>query len=250
MKKTLKTGALALSILLGSCIFVQTNVYAKDNAGKGQGKAKVHASKANVKTADSTKKTTPKTMPYGLAKKTTPMTMPYGLAKKTTPPVIKQGGLLIPVNAVTKSLGANLVYDSLNQIVTVTKENTTIVINLINKTATVNGTVVPLPSNITEVGTDAALATGTTTVAVTDTTLTTGTDVTGTETTVTPESTTNSGTLVLFNFIATNLGVTLDETQLEQVTAETLLIDSTQTLNNETVTTSTTDVQASSDLQN
>jgi hypothetical protein len=204
LKKTLKTGAVALSLLLGTGIFAQTNVYAKETPGK------VHDTKVKVvQTSDEDKNPLGKALSLGLLKHSND-------TKLTLPPVIKLGGILIPVNAITKSFEADLVWDSENKVVTITKGDVTIVINLESKVATVNGTEVVLQD----------------------------------------DSISNNGTLVLLTFIAQNLGIDLAITDEEQIIDEAQVIDGTQTSDSETGTqenTSTTsaDVQAltSTDVQ-
>ncbi len=61
-------------------------------------------------------------------------------------PVIKAGRMLIPVNAVTKALGAKLTQDSKNNTITIVKNDITIVIKPWSRTVTVNGTQVDLDS--------------------------------------------------------------------------------------------------------
>jgi hypothetical protein len=195
LKNTLKATAFALSFLFGAGILVQNNVYAKERPSKEQGRVRAEAVQASDKGKDSVEKT-----------------IPFGLSKSTLPPVIKQGGILIPVKVITKSFAANLVWDDVNQVLTITKGDVTIVINLDTKIATVNGTQVPLQDN----------------------------------------SVSNNGTFVPLKFIAENLGITLDETEAGQTSDETQVTDGTQTSDSETVTqentsTTNTDVQTSTD---
>ncbi len=246
MKKLRKATMFVLSFLLATGIFAQTNVYAKGNAGGSSGKSKVH--EKVKKSTDKVDKATNKTVKAEKA-------VPYGLAKKAVPPVIKQGGVLIPVNAVIKSLGADVAWDAETQLVTITKEGTTIVINLTAKTATVNGVETPLPAElVTEIAPaapeDAVTGTDTSDATVaTDTTITS--DATAeTDTTITSDATdgtsevegiSKNGTIVLFNFIAENLGVDLDATTEEQLVDEALTEDAAQT----TDATQTTDTTGS-----
>lgn len=198
MKKTLKTVAIALSFLIGTAIYSQTDVYAKGNQNKGNVKSEA----VTVHISGKENKTVKEALPFGLLKK-------ENTSIAYLPPVIKQGGILIPVKAITKSLGANLVWDNENQTVTITKEETTIVINLATKSATVNGTEVALQN----------------------------------------DNTVNNGTLVPLKFIAENLGIELDKADEEQIIDDANASDTTQTVNDETTTqentsTNNTDVQA------
>ena len=234
MKKLRKATMFVLSFLLATGIFAQTNVYAKGNAGGSSGKSKVH--EKVKKSTNKVDKATNKTVKAEKA-------VPYGLAKKAVPPVIKQGGVLIPVNAVIKSLGADVAWDAETQLVTITKEGTTIVINLTAKTATVNGVETPLPAElVTEIAPaapeDAVTGTDTSDATVaTDTTITSD----ATDGTSEVEGISKNGTIVLFNFIAENLGVDLDATTEEQLVDEALTEDAAQT----TDATQTTDTTGS-----
>lgn len=62
-----------------------------------------------------------------------------GKDKKVLPPVIKEGRLLIPVNAITKSLGAEVKWSQEEGKVTISKNGVTIVIDLKTMVAAVNG---------------------------------------------------------------------------------------------------------------
>lgn len=202
MKKSGKTSMFVLSFLLTTGIFAQTSVYAKGNPGGSHGNSKVHG-QMKLSTDNGEK------------------AMPYGLAKKAIPPVIKQGGYLIPVNAVIKSLGADVVWDAANQSVTISKEGTTIIINLATKTATVNGVEAPLPAEL-------VAATDTASGTVTDGTSTAvSTDVTVETPAV--ESISKHGTTVLFNFIAEKLNVVLDAAAEDEIVDEALAEDAAQT---------------------
>jgi hypothetical protein len=197
LKKTLKTGAVALSLLLGTGIFAQTNVYAKETPGK------VHDTKVKMlQTSDEDKNPLGKALSLGLSKNSND-------TKSTLPPVIKQGGILIPVNAITKSFGAGLVWDNENQVVTITKGDVTIVINLIDKVATVNGVEVALQD----------------------------------------DSISNNGTLVPLTFIAQNLGIDLAIIDAEQIIDEAQVSDSTQTSDSETGTSTDVQAPISTDVQ-
>jgi hypothetical protein len=202
LKKTLKAGAFTLSLLLGASIFAQTNVYAKEKPSKGEGKSRVE----KVQASDKGKNSVEKALLFGLSKNS-------NASKSTLPPVIKQGGILIPVNAITKSLGANLVWDAENQLVTITKDGVTIVIDLSKKTATVNGSEVALSD----------------------------------------DSESNNGTFVALQFIAKNLGVDLDNTDIGQTPDETQVSDGAQTSDSGTTTqvdTSTTNTATQTSADN
>lgn len=60
-------------------------------------------------------------------------------AKFDVPPVIKGGRMLIPVRAVTQSLGAKVDYDAATGQVTITKGETTVIITLGSRQILVNG---------------------------------------------------------------------------------------------------------------
>ncbi|MZQ75500.1 MAG: hypothetical protein GT589_04995 [Peptoclostridium sp.] len=62
-----------------------------------------------------------------------------GKFKFDVPPVIKEGRTLIPVRAILEGFGANVEWDAATKTVTITKDGTTIVLMLEEKTATVNG---------------------------------------------------------------------------------------------------------------
>lgn len=64
--------------------------------------------------------------------------------KFDTPPVIKGNRTLIPVRAITEGLGAEVGWDKETQEVTITKDQTTIVLTLGNNVALVNGEEVQL----------------------------------------------------------------------------------------------------------
>lgn len=53
--------------------------------------------------------------------------------------VIKYGKYKLPIRPITKGLGAKLQFDKGTGVLTVSKDNTTIVIDFVNKTVTVNG---------------------------------------------------------------------------------------------------------------
>lgn len=57
--------------------------------------------------------------------------------KFDTPPVIKDGRLLIPVNALSKAYGAKVIWDETARTVTITKDNKTIIMTLETETMTV-----------------------------------------------------------------------------------------------------------------
>lgn len=199
MKKTLKVATFALSFLLGAGIFAQSNVYAKEKPNRAKEVSRVEKVQASDKVKNSAEKT-----------------MPYGLSKSTLPPVIKQNGILIPVKAITKSIGADLAWDDINQLVTITKGDVTIVINLATKVATVNGTEVAMQDS---------------------------------------SESANNGTFVPLKFIAENLGINLDQTDIGQTTDGTQVSDGTQTSDSNATTqvdtstdnTSTTDSTTSID---
>lgn len=54
-------------------------------------------------------------------------------------PIIKNGNYKLPISPVTKGMGAKVAFDKTTAIITVTKGTTTIIINLKEKTVTVNG---------------------------------------------------------------------------------------------------------------
>jgi hypothetical protein len=56
-----------------------------------------------------------------------------------TSPVIVNGSTFVPISAIIKSLGGTVNWIAANQPLTITLNNTTIVLNIGNKTATVNG---------------------------------------------------------------------------------------------------------------
>jgi hypothetical protein len=56
-----------------------------------------------------------------------------------TSPVIVNGSTFVPISAIIKSLGGTVNWDAAAQEVTITLNNTTVVLNIGNKTATVNG---------------------------------------------------------------------------------------------------------------
>jgi len=58
--------------------------------------------------------------------------------KFDTPPVIKQGRTLIPVRAISESMGATVAYDSVLQTVTIVKGDKTVILDLADDTVTVN----------------------------------------------------------------------------------------------------------------
>jgi hypothetical protein len=64
--------------------------------------------------------------------------------KFDVPPVIKYGRTLIPVRAVSNALGADVAWDGATGTVTITKDETVIVIKLGSNVATVNGVEVQL----------------------------------------------------------------------------------------------------------
>jgi len=55
------------------------------------------------------------------------------------PPVIKNGRTLVPVRAITEALGATVEYDPTTKEVIITRDDTTVILNLESRTATVNG---------------------------------------------------------------------------------------------------------------
>lgn len=67
--------------------------------------------------------------------------------KFDTPPVIKGGRTLIPVRAITEGLGAAVKWNAETKQVTITKDQTTIVLTLGSTTALVNGVEVKLDTN-------------------------------------------------------------------------------------------------------
>ncbi len=56
-----------------------------------------------------------------------------------TSPVIVNGSTFVPISAIIKSLGGTVTWDAADQEVTITLNGTSIVLNIGNKTATVNG---------------------------------------------------------------------------------------------------------------
>lgn len=172
MKKTLRAGAVTLSLLMGAGIFAPASVFAKGSTKKTQSKAKAHMVQASSK----------KAAPSGEKNN-------RNAKKADLPPVIKAGGIVIPVKAVTKAFGANLTWDQENQVVTITKGDVTIVINLKTKVATVNGKEVPMKDS----------------------------------------SKTNNGTFVPLQFIAKNLGIDLSKTDEGQTTDGTQTTTTTTT---------------------
>jgi hypothetical protein len=64
--------------------------------------------------------------------------------KFDVPPVIKYGRTLIPVRAVSNALGADVAWDGATGTVTITKDETVIIIKLGSNVATVNGVEVQL----------------------------------------------------------------------------------------------------------
>lgn len=206
MKRASKITAFALCFLLAFSAFIQVNAFAKAKAIP----VKAKMVKVAVKKTTVTKAKAVKAVPKGLAKG-----KKYG-EKSPLPPVIKQGGVLIPVYAITNSYGAEVTYDAVSHEVTITKGSTVIVINMDKKTALVNGTefkltsedkdssgmIVPLDFIAeklgikTTTGTGDGTTTGTTTTGTTDETTGTGTagttsgTTTGTTTTGTADGTT------------------------------------------------------------
>lgn len=179
MKKTLRAGAVTLSLLMGAGIFAPTSVFAKGSTKKTQSKPKAQTVQA------SSKKAAPSVQKKNKNAK-----------KADLPPVIKVGGIVIPVKAVTKAFGANLAWDQENQVVTITKGDVTIVMNLKTKIATVNGKEVPMKDS----------------------------------------SKTNNGTFVPLQFIAKNLGIDLSKTDVGQTTDGTQTTTTTTDTNTDTST--------------
>ena len=212
MRRAPKITAFVLCFLLVFSAFAQVNAFAKAKAMPVKAKmVKVAVKSKTVKTVKAavTKTKAVKVVPKGLAKGK------KNGAKSPLPPVIKQGGVLIPVYAITRSYGAEVTYDAVSHEVTITKGSTVIVINMDKKTALVNGTefkltnegkdssgmIVPLDFIAEKLGittttgatsTTDGTTTGTTTTGTTDGT-TTGTGTTGT-TDGTTAGTTTTGT--------------------------------------------------------
>jgi len=61
------------------------------------------------------------------------------LIKFDTPPYIKGGRTMIPVRAITESLGADVTWDQTTKTATITKDNTVVKLTLNSPTVTVNG---------------------------------------------------------------------------------------------------------------
>lgn len=61
------------------------------------------------------------------------------IIKFDTPPVVKAGRTLIPVRALTEAFGAKVVWDPIEQKITISNETTEIILQLNNGTAYVNG---------------------------------------------------------------------------------------------------------------
>ncbi|TCK93343.1 copper amine oxidase-like protein [Natranaerovirga hydrolytica] len=68
--------------------------------------------------------------------------------KFDTPPVIKGNRTLVPVRAITEGMGAEVVWDQETQIITVTKENVEIILELGNNIAIVNGEEVEIDTEV------------------------------------------------------------------------------------------------------
>lgn len=210
-----------LSFLLVFSTFIQVNAFAKAKAMP----AKAKTVKAAVKSTTVTKTKAVKAVPKGLAKG-----KKFG-AKSPLPPVIKQGGVLIPVYAITKSYGAEVTYDAASHEVTITKGSTVIVINMDKKAALVNGTefkltsedkdssgmIVPLDFIAEKLGITTATGTGD---GTTTGTTTTGTDsgTTGTGTTGTTSGTT-TGTTTTGTADGTAAGTAATSTGTQTTTA-------------------------------
>ncbi|MDF1618691.1 copper amine oxidase N-terminal domain-containing protein [Petrocella sp. FN5] len=64
--------------------------------------------------------------------------------KFDTPPVIKEGRTLIPVRAITEAMGATVTWNSEEKLVTIVKDDKTIVFDLINNITYVNDVEVPI----------------------------------------------------------------------------------------------------------
>lgn len=186
-----KITAFVLCFLLAFSTLIQVDAFAKAKPSP----KKAEMVKAAVKTKV-TKTKAVKAVPKGLAKGK------KNGAKSPLPPVIKEGGVLIPVYAITRSYGAEVTYDAASHEVTITKGSKVIVINMDKKTALVNSTefklanedssgmIVPLDfiaeklGITTTIGTSDETTTGTGITGTSDGT-TTGTTTTGTTSTTT-----------------------------------------------------------------